>query len=767
MATPSPRPPREVSAAEASPANDYAGPAFGDAPSPLGFDPYQLWAIFRRRLGLFTAVAVLIAGAVGLYVLQMTPQYSATANVLLAFQRSTPLETEAQATGVAQDTNSIDTQVQIITSRALAERVVRALNLQADEEFGGSPDAVAPPADTNEAPAARTLDSPQAASEASANATGRAATTSPLMDNVVNNVLGRLSARRAGLTYVIDITFESANPEKAATIANAFADAYIRDQLETKYNSVRVTNDWLTERLGTLRAEAEAADAALQRYRIANGLMSANGSTIAEQEVSGLNAQIAQAEAQSAERRAMLDAARGQVSAGGGGADVGAALSSSTIASLRQQEATVSREITELNAQYGPQHPRVIAASGNLRDIQQQIQQEINRNLSSLEAAARVADQRVASLRASQGVARGTLAANSQAQVGLMELERRAEASRQIYEAFLNRSKETSAQEGIQQADARIVSRARVPGWPSSPNMRLAVVFALGLAMFGGLGAVAAAEILDQGFRTSNEVEQRLGLPLAGSLPTLQSTVERADAKTYAKRPWDHLVDKPFSVFAESFRNLRAFLMLAGRHGTPPKVIAITSSLPGEGKTTAAFAMMRTLALSGASTVLVDCDVRRRALSEIIEAGPCGLLQVLSGECGIDEALRRDGKSGGFVLPVVERPLTANDPFSSEAMDTLIEGLLARFDFVVLDTPPLLAVADARILSAKADAVVFLVQWRRTPLKAAQAAVQILRDAGAWISGAALTQVNMRAQASYGYGDSSYYYNKIRKYYAS
>lgn len=730
---------------------DEAGPVAtgGGSSSPFGFDPLAAIALFRRRSKLFLITALALFIVVVGYSLQLTPKYTAAADVLIDTRRAAAINIDAVMSGLSSDTNSVDTQVQILTSRSLAERVVRKLRLQEDPEFN-------PHLDVRPSLIGRIIPGAAPAAQRPNPNSQR------VIDATVQQVLSGLRVERAGLTYIMKVSYTARDPQKAAKIANAFADEYIVDQLEAKYTATETVNDWLGERLITLRQEVEAADARVEQYKVANGLMSAQGATMAEQEVSVLNSQIAAARAERAEKIARLEAARQQLARGGGGADVGAALGSSTISTLRAQEAETSRRLAELNARYGPRHPEVQKAEGQLGDVKAQIQSEINRIISNLEAEVRVASDRAGSLASSQGAARGTLAANSRAQVGLMELQRKADASRAIYESLLNRSKETAAQEGIQQPDARVLSYSR-QGRQSYPNLAFAVAIGLVLGLMCGAAAVVIAELFETGFATADSVERRLRVPHLASLP-LAPKNKAPGAPRVA--PQDYLADHPLSAFAEAFRNLRASLVLAPEAGEAPRVIAVCSALPHEGKTVTAFGLMRTIALAGAKVVLVDADLRRRGVSKLARAGGAGLVEVLEGELPWEKAIVADPASGGFVLPVAKTPDHGEDLLGSGKMDALIEQLKARFDMVIIDTPPVLALAESRLVAAKTDGVVFVIRWRKTPGKAAEIALSTLSDSGVTVLGVALSQVDFDRQRAFGYGDGSYYYSNYRDYYA-
>lgn len=729
--------------------------ALGDA-----IDPHRLIAIFRRRLKLFLAIAAVILLATVVYTARATPMFTATANVMIDTRQQQVVDTQAVLSGLSADSGVIDTEVEILRSRHLAQRVVDTLNLEQDPEFNPqirSPGLV------------KTVTGAAGAILTGAAPDGARARLSEMeqlkaKERVVDSVLSRLKIKRAGLTYVMNVQFTSADPAKAAKIANTFADRYLLEQLEAKFDATRQANQWLNTRLGELRIEVQQAETAVEQYRIANNLLSASGATLTEHEISTYNQQLATVRAQQAEDEARLRTARAQLSRGSTGEDVGEALGSTVVQQLRAQRATVSGRVADLSGRYGPRHPDMIRAQRELTDIDGQIQAEIQRIISNLEARVQVARERTGSMASSLGAARGTLAANNAASVRLNELSRNAESARTLYQSFLDRFKETSAQEGIEQSDARIVSRARIPTSQSAPNIPVNLLLGLMLALAGGVAGIVLAEILDSGMTTAEDVEQRLGVAHLGSVPLVSSVSEPLDGD---ETPVDYIARKPLSAFAEAVRALRTSVLYSAT-GQSVAVIALTSALPAEGKTTTSLCLARVAAQAGSRVVIVDCDLRRRNVNRLLGVEPeVGLVEVLTGKATLDQALMLDTPSGASVLPLTSNSFTPRDIFGEAGMDALLTELRSRFDLVILDTAPVLAVADTRVLAAKADATIFLARWRKTPEKAIGTGIRLLQNAGATVTGVALTQVDMNAQARYGYGDAGYYYADYKKYYAS
>ncbi len=729
-------------------------------------DLNQILATFRRRSRLFLAVAVVIVAAVMLVTLQQTPRYTATANVMIDTRKHSVDNITAVLSDLPDDTSVVDTEVEILKSRSLAERVVNTLKLDQDPEFNYFLRKQNPIESALIAPVHAVENLTHALSPApnpGAQAQAEALHVQKQHEAVVDHVLKALEVRRSGLTYVINIQFESTDPAKAALIANTFADRYLLEQLEAKFDATQQATQWLNERLAELEPQVQAAESAVATYKSSHGLLAAENSTLTEQEISGLNTQLATAQAEQAEQDARVRTAQQAIAGGSTGEDFAGAMNSDVIKNLRAQKAQISQQAADLETKYGPKHPDVIKIQRQLADIDAQIKQELTRVVSNLQTEDQVARQRTGSIQSSLERTKGTLAGNNQSSVELAELQRKADAASTLYNSLLNRAKETSTDQGSEQSDSRVVSRAKIPIKPSFPNIALNFIIGVILGLIGGVGATLLMEALDSGLATSEDVERILGVPHLGAIPSLDSTT---DGKASGIPPGRYIIEKPLSAFAESFRNLRASILFS-KVDNPVKVAIVTSSLPGEGKTTTTFCLGRSMAMSGAKTIIVDCDLRRRNINRMLDIEPpVGLIEVLQGVATLDEAIFIDKPSGAHFLPLAKSVYTPKDLFGSSAMDRLLVDLRARYDIVLLDTAPVIPVSDTRILAPKADVVVFLVQWRRVPRKAVEAAFAMLNSVGADIAGVALTLVDAREQAKYGYGDAGYYYRSYRKYYA-
>lgn len=701
-------------------------------------DLMKILATFRRRLRLFSIVALVVFSAIAVSAFLQTPRYVATARIVIEAGRSQVTDVKAVVSDPVLDNSRVDTQVQLLKSPRLVETVVRDLKLDENPEFNASLDAGGPLKKLGLG-----ASKPQSAEQQ--------------FNKTVEAVRQKLVVKREGQTLIIAVSFKSKDPAVAAQVANAVVGAFMEEQVRRKVDANSQANSWLAKRVEELRGQVQTAEAEVERYKIANNLMSASGATLTEEEISKYSQETTTARAALAEDQARLNTARAQLRRGSG-EDVGDALGSQVIQQLRAQRSVVSSRVADFEGRYGAMHPDLMKARRELADIDQQIRAEIGRIINSLEARVQISSQRTSTLSGSLSSAKASLATNNRASVRLRELERNAEAVKTLYQSFLNRYQETSTVSGIEKSDASIASAAQAPLSPSEPNILINLI--AGFLVAAGMGgmAVVLAETFNSTLATAEEVERAVGLRSLGFVPTLGSV-----AKT-SRSPADYVVERPLSAFAECFRNL---VVSAKANNKGAKIIAVTSALPGEGKTITSVCLGKVLAMQGHRTLIIDCDLRRRSINTLLNVRQdMGLAEVLEGKVQLNEVLRRDEQSGVFYLLLSSRGPTPEDIFGSELIDGLLADLRQRFDYVVLDTAPVLPVADTRILGPKADAVIMLTRWRKTPRKALEQAIRLLQATGTPVAGVALTQVDLRRQAQSGYGDPAYYYKQYSSYYA-
>lgn len=714
--------------------------------SPPANSIVDLIKTYRRHLTLFLLVAGIIFAAAAAYTLLQTPRYTATATLVIAPH---PAEIGSDRTTALSDPaadSSVDTQVELLKSRTLAGLVVDRLALTDPVRFD----------DLTRSLSVRDRIPLLASARASVPVSAR-------RDVAIDRLQQGLEVHRTAQTFALSLAFEHADRHLAAAIVNTYAKAFVAQSQSIKREGSDASETLLTGQLAKARQEVEASDAALGRYKVAHNLMSVQGGTIAEQQLSSLDGQVALAKAGEAEATARLQTAREQLAHGSSGDDLGEALGSPVIQQLRSQRAVVSAQVADLAGRYGPKYPPLAAAQRQVADIDAQIQGEIGRTINNLDAQRQVAQRRTGSLAGSAGGARAQVVQNNVASIALGGLQLRSDTAHTNYAQLLNRVNEIGAQAATTQSDARLASPAAIPVLPTSPNVAINLLVGALLAIVGGLGVVFARQGTDRGIRTLEDVEGRLQLPYLAGLPTLGSAVRHVGGSD----PISALVDHSGSAYAEGYRNLAASVLQAAGSGKI-RTIALTSALPNEGKTTAAIGLARIVAMSGVSTVLVDADMRRPSIANALGLRPAvGLQQVLEGDATLDEALVTDRDSPLVILPMLRAGLSGAQALGNGSFDTLIEDLKARFDVVIFDASPVLPVVDGRLVAKKVDSTVLLVRWRKTPDAAVEMAIHLLQALGVNMTGVALSRVDLNALARSGYGDPARFMGAYGSYYAN
>lgn len=711
-----------------------------------------LRSILRRRLRLFFYTAIIIFDIAALLVLWLPPRFTATAVVVLNGSDAPFTPTRENVKSDEPSTNSdVETEMAIITSRDIAAKVVDFLHLENDPDMrallngGGRFSAIA---------GALGLGAPPELSPLSAEERAR------LRELVIARMARNLDVERVSNAYAFSVAYTDSSPIRATAIANATAHIYTDDQIALKQAQNAKAVRLLGDRIGKLQVQAQADFDALQRYRIANNLLSTTGATLTEQEISAYNREVAAARAQAAEDEARLRTALSQLRHGSSGDDVGEALSSPVIQSLRVKRAELSAKVADYGGTLGPKNPDLLDSLRALADADTQIQAEINRVVSNLDARARVSNQRVASLSGSLGAARGTLAQNNKAMVELDDLQRRANTSQALYESYLNRYKEAVASDGAERADSRLVSDARIPGGPSFPSRPLFLLLGALLGVGAGLVAALVAELSFTGLTTGDDVKKRLGVPYLGGIPDVKSINRKA------KDPLAVMRAGPRSVFAEAVRGVLTKLRQTGERS---QVVMVTSALPHEGKTTVSACLAQSAARAGERVLVIDCDSARHRFSTLFSGGEPnglpGLREVLAGEVTIAAAIRQNADTGINILPIVPPFDSGETLFDAAKMQALITQLREHFHLILLDSAPVLPIAETRELAALADRVILVGHWRRTPEKALAAAIDLLPPSAQGAVGVVLSMINMKQQGRFADGDVGAFYSSYEAYY--
>ncbi len=755
-----------------------------------------IWFVILRRMRIITAIFAVVLAVAALMTFQIKDVYTAEARILID-----PRDREIINAGVVSDlrpdSTIMDTEVQLILSRAMMNRVTGELELAKDPEFnpllvepvgfakiirdvrqgmglgGPGPTAGAENTGTSGTPqperrvvsskvrlpsdAAETIDEDQRPAPAIDPSAARdGAADEDLAQKLSADSLQRsIKAWREGLTFVINVNATTEDPQKSARIVNELVDSYIRGQVDLKVSETESAGDWLESRLAVLREEVRQSESAVQEFRNAQGLIETGGVSTIEAKVGSLTSQLLVLQADLTEKELRYEEARRTQGSDAASARRSEVIDSQMLTTLRIQRSDLARSLAQISVEYDSLHPERVRATNQLAELDQAIEAERSRVLSSIASEVQVARSRVAAVESQLATLTRQLTNNNVDMIRQRELEREANASREIYEALLNRAEQITQASQLQRSDAFVVSVAEAPTQPSAPNhkMNLALggLFALALA---GI-VVLLLEVFESGVVTSDDLERHIGLPLIATVA--KAPVSKLLSQTTADRFVAYMASKPYSAYSESIRTIYAALYRSRDKGDPI-VVAMTSSLPGEGKTTLSLSLAKVAAAQGDRVLLIDADIHRHALSSMLApAATTGFSEVLDGRATPADAIVRDEANKFSILPALTSAEGSMNVILKDRCKTLFDSLRKDYDFIVIDCPPVLPVLEARTIGAAADTVLFATRWRKTHRRAAQRAVSYLETEGASILGVVLTRADLRSQALYDRLDGSHF----------
>lgn len=696
-------------------------------------------AMWRYR-ALVAAATGLVALIFFMIVNGMTPHYTSRASLMLDPRSVRVLTSDDVVSDLSLTSPVIDTEAAVLRSNLVLEDVAKALGTDAlrpiDPAFQ-RPDTldrirgvvrwILPRPAPGPRPAG---DSPEAAE----------------LRRMIHALRTATSVRREGQSYLITIIAETPDPALSQSIADSVVAAYIARQIAQRNEAITGATAFLETRANEAAAEVEAAEQAIAEFRTSQIAALGLSEATLDRQLAELTTQLALAQADHAQAEARLEQVETVLQAEGL-ARAAELLSSPYVVTLRQQISETRRRAADLATRVGDSHPDRVAAAADLDQLTGDLASEVQRILTNLGNDAAVAQSRVDTIRASVDGVEADVTALSRANVELRQLERQAEALRANYQDMLNRLSETRSSEELQRADARQVERALLPDAPSSP--RIALVTTFGGAIGFGLGLIAAflLAVSRSGYKTPEAMEADLGLPVLASL--LRTRLK--DRATLI----EVLNTAPYSPFVERLRQLRTFLTPEGQAGTG-RCLMVTSSVDGESKTTTTLALAFLEARAGRRCLIIDFDLRRSNLSrELRYLAEHDLGDVLSGTASPDEAIASIEELGVDLLTLKRPAPYLGDQTDQSTLQAMLTDLAGRYDLILVDTAPVLLVADGLKIAPLMDGVLFLVRHSSTKPAAVRQAVRRLQNVGAPNIGLAMTMTDPASERdSYGtYGD--------------
>lgn len=720
------------------------------------FDVRKAVALVWRAKWKMALGALLGVTLAGIQIAAMRPAFTATGTVLFSPERRNIVDLEDVLALPAGD--GLQNQIAILRSTNLMSRIVERLELYDSAEFNpllpqpeGWLDRVRPWFSWESYVPWSAL--------AKLGLIGQPPSPAPQPAEVRRD-LGRIAAREALRrvvalrpvkdSRVIDITATTHDPALSSRIVNTISQEYITAQLDAKLAATRDATLWLTARVEELRAEVEAAEAAVASYTAELATRTGQTTAVLQQQLDSLNAGLADASA----KRSGAEIRYGRARDGQQDTDRIASVSefqdSAVITESRRAERQLVSDRAALARLVPDGHERLQMFDTRIDGVRADIRSEAVRIVGVLESEVRVTTAEEADFRAKVATLEARLQAQSAQEVRLRQLEREADASRLIYGNFLGRLKETTQQEKLEDADAVVLSPAEPPRSPDVASKKRAALLGLLLGGTFGFAVALVIERLQNTFRDLGQITEATGLTVLGTVPLIGSGLRRVDVL-------DHMLQRPGSPLAEAIRSLRTSILFS-RLDQPPQVVMFTSTVPGEGKSTTSLLLALASAQMGKSAIIVDCDLRRPALNRVLgDRGVmnAGLRGILDGSLTLGEACITDPATGLAILsgqPDEFAVINAADVLSSDRFGDLLLELRENYDLVILDAPPTLSVTDARIISQRVDTTLYLIRWDATSRDTVLEGLREFRLVTSNIVGAVATMVNVEKARRYGYG---------------
>ncbi|WP_417775736.1 GumC family protein [Stutzerimonas xanthomarina] len=711
-------------------------------------DLLKLWqTVWRRKWSIITLVLVVTMVTI-LGVLAITPIYRAAATLLIEEKAAKVVSIEQVYGLEGAGTEYLQTQFELLKSRALAERVVRQLNLTTHPEFDPRQQPE-PLIDVSGVLAKLDFRKAMPFTMPGDLQSGLDTTEADIFDAVTIEFMERISIAPQGKSQLVKVQVDMADPYTAALAANALTNGFIETQLEATMEMSMTATNWMNSRLGELRTKLKSAEDRLQAFREKENLVDVDGvTTISAAELSLTGDRMIDARSQRAEAESQY---RQVQSMRNGGwerlATIPAVLGHPLIQQFKAEQAKAQAKVEELSKRYGPGHPAMAAARSDLSAASGSLRGQVEQIVAGIERNYQLALANENSLQASFNSNKSKIQDISRKEFQLRELQREVDGNRALYDTFMTRLKETAATSDMDSANARVVDKAVVPNEPIKPKKSLIVAIAALLALFVGVGLTLLLDALSNTFKSTEEVEGRLNIPVFGILPMIKQG-ERSDMA----RLFTSDKDKSFS---ESIRTIRTGVVLSGIDN-PHKVMVITSSIPGEGKSTVSVNLAFALGQME-RVLLIDADLRRPTLAKSFDfpVGTPGLANLIAGNAKLDECIKTvDGLDMIGAGTVPPNPL---ELLSSQRFAKAIEVLKTKYDRIIIDSPPTQAVSDAIILSTLADSLIYVIKSDSTHIPLVEKGVGQLLQNNAPVKGIVLNQVDIKKAKKYGYSYGGYY----------
>lgn len=694
----------------------------------------EYWRSITKRKWMIAALGVVVAIAAGAIVFAMQPVYRSTATVLIEQKQMKLLSIDDVYGGITEQKEHYQTQVEIIKSREVGLRVVKALHLWDVPEFDP-----------------RLAQKSRFAQMKAAFGVGeekKVWTDDSLAEGAWKRFNKQLSVEPVRLSQLVKVGFESEDPRLAAQVANAVAKEYIDSDREARFKMTQQANAWLQERTQTLRDRLSGSEQALQAYRDKQGIATLSGSaqTMVGEQVAQITQRLMEARARLAEAESSYQ----QVKAikNGDYSAVPAVIRTGAVADAKKQEADASLRVAELGQRYGAEHTKMIEAQSQLKAARDNLNRQMQAVADSLTHEYDTARNTVRAMESALGSAKSTVQTQNREEFQLGVLQREVDSNKQLYDMFMSRAKETNVSDDLQKTVARVVDQAVPSSTPVKPQKPQIVTIAFVLGLLVGVLTSLLLDKLDNTIKGMEDAERRLHVPVLAALPQLDEKEGKAAVTMF--------LDQPDSLLSESIRTARTGVLLSDLD-VSHKIVLVTSSVPGEGKTTISI----NLALAHAQTkrtLLIDADMRKPQVAArlALPPGAKGLSNLVSGAAQLAECIHRVPKSTLDVLPVGDIPPHPLELILSLKFRETLSKLSQVYDIILVDSPPVELVSDALVLSPMATSTIFVARAMDTPTPLVRKGIVRLKRAGGKLLGVVVNHLDFKKSQRY-YGEYSGY----------
>lgn len=705
-----------------------------------GFDTYPnesslplraFWEMLSRRRWTVLATVIIITTAVAIISFRQKPVYRATARVEVDSELPQIQSLQDMYQQMPTDEDFLRTQIQVLQTDQLAWRTIEQLGLANEPAFAG----------------------PKAAK-----ASDFAAEKARLVGAFEN----QLNADLVPSSRILRVTFESTDPQQAARIANGLVDNFIEYNFREKYDATRQASARMEQQLDELKLRVEKSQQALVEYQREHAIANVNEKqNVIEQRLAELSSDYSKAQGDRMQKEALYNVLRTDST------QIVSVAQNDLLQKLQEKRADLNNQYTEASVQYGPNYPKVVRLKSQLAEADAQIKNERGRALE------RIRNDYLAAVGREKLV--GQEVAKQKDEVGKLNtllvqqniLQGEFEGNQKMYQTLLQRLKDATVSAGLRSANVHLIDPAQPPQRPVRPRKMLNIVLALLLSSLLGIGLVIVQESLDYSVKTSEAVEMIVSAPTLAVVPKAElipiskrrKGLGAARSGSPAQLPSQAILKDPSSSIAEAYRALRTSVLLSVKDR---RTILVTSANPSEGKTSTAVNLTMSLGQCGESTLLIECDLRRPSIARVLNLdNRKGMSTVLAGRHTFEEVVQAvEGAANVAVVPAGPISVAPSELLASPAMQQFLKDVLEKYTYIIIDSPPMLAVTDASILASMADGVLLVVEASVTARKAVAHVRRLIDITGAKLLGVVMNKIDLRHGHYYGY----YGYGKYGKY---